>query len=135
MALAATLLFAVGCSNNPFGADVTGSVTLDGNPVPPGVVLFVPAKPGVEPARGNIDEQGRYFLVTKKQRGVAPGDYTVAVRVFDRSGLVPGERAPLKQIPLIPTRYLDSTTAGLSYSVAAGDNQIDLTLTTNDSEG
>src|SRR5262245_48110528 len=62
---------------------VTGQVTLDGKPLKVGSVSFRP-----DAARGNaslhhptgeIDDQGRYTLVTVGRKGAPPGWYKVLV--------------------------------------------------------
>lgn len=120
-----------GCTPSPFDADVSGTITLDGSPVEPGVVIFSPVASGKNSSRGKIDSSGRYFLVTRHNRGVDSGKYRVSVRVFEKGEApAPGERAPANLPPLVPERYLQPATSGLEFEVTPGSNTIDLELTT-----
>ncbi|MEQ8847313.1 hypothetical protein [Botrimarina sp.] len=128
--LALPLLLPVGCSPDPYDADVSGVVTLDGEPVGPGVLSFVPADKTQNPSKGNVDDQGRYFLKTKHERGIDSGRYQVAVQAFKPGEIVaPGERANKPSIPAVPEKYLRVTTSGLSYDVEPGRQTIDIALT------
>ncbi|MEO0530086.1 MAG: hypothetical protein AAF266_05840 [Planctomycetota bacterium] len=123
------VLLLSGCSQSPFDADATGTITLDGNPVPPGVVIFAAEKPGAGASKGNI-EDGRYVIITRHERGLDPGKYRVAVRVFDKgTPPAPGERQMAKLAPLVPEKYLDPKTSGLEYEVKPGSNEINIELT------
>lgn len=124
---------AVGCSPSPYGADVTGRVTLDGKPVGPGVLYFTPADATQNPARGDIDASGAYFLKTKHERGVDPGAYTVAVQVYEIGDPpAPGERQMADPVPLVPEKYLNASTSGLSFNVESGSQTIDIALSKNE---
>lgn len=127
------LVIASGCSQSPFDADVSGTITLDGTPVEPGVVIFSPIDRSRNSSRGKIDAQGRYFLVTQHERGVNSGSYNVSVRVFEKGEApAPGQRAPANLPPLVPERYLQPETSGLTFEVEPGSNKIDLALTSSD---
>jgi hypothetical protein len=56
---------------------VSGVVTLNGEPLANAVVTFLP-KTGI-PGVAETDEAGRYELRTVRSRGVAPGEYKVAI--------------------------------------------------------
>jgi hypothetical protein len=85
-----TLLLAAGCgqqSDNGPGFPVAGKVTVDGEPLKSGSVLYVPdAERGnrspVRPA-GKIDEKGRYVLSAEGKRNIPPGWYIVVVQAFE----------------------------------------------------
>ncbi|QDV73885.1 hypothetical protein [Botrimarina mediterranea] len=135
VALAAgALLVSVGagCNQGPFNADVKGTVTLDGKPVPPGVVIFSAAGGGRNSSRGRIESDGKYFLVTRHNRGIDAGDYRVAVQVYEKGDPPgPGERAPANLPPLVPEKYLSVDTSGLEYTVEPGSNTIDIAMTSD----
>lgn len=135
IAFAAALLlvsFGVGCNQGPFNADVKGSVTLDGKPVPPGVVIFSAEGGGRNSSRGRIEPGGDYFLVTRHNRGIDAGEYRVAVQVYEKGDPPgPGERAPANLPPLVPAKYLSVDTSGLTYTVEPGSNRIDIALTSD----
>ncbi|WP_146446705.1 hypothetical protein [Botrimarina colliarenosi] len=122
----------IACSRSPFDADVAGTITLDGSPVAPGVVIFSPMERGKNSSRGMIDAQGGYHLVTQHERGVHPGEYQVAVLVYEKGDPPgPGERAPANLPALVPEKYLDVKTSELTFDVAPGRNTIDIELTSN----
>ena len=121
-----------GCSGSPYDADVKGVVTLDGRPVGPGVVTFAPSDGKGNPSRGNLDADGKYFLLTKHDRGVHSGSYSVAVQAYKASKpIAPGERSNEPSVPLVPEKYLQTTTSGLSYEVEPGSQTIDISLTSD----
>lgn len=102
----------------------------------PGVVIFSPAIRGQNSSRGVIDTSGRYHMTTKHERGIPPGEYRVAVRVFEKGEPpAPGERADPDLPPLVPEQYLDVKTSGLLFKVEPGSNEIDIALTSNASAG
>lgn len=132
--IGAALLLAslAGCNQSPFDADVKGRVTLDGNPVPPGVVVFSAEGGGRNSSRGRIDANGEYFLVTRHDRGIESGNYKAAVQVYEKGDPPgPGERAPANLPPLVPKKYLSVDSSGLEYSVTPGSNTIDIALTSD----
>ena len=122
----------LGCNQGPFNADVKGTVTLDGKPVPPGVVIFSAEGGGRNSSRGRIEPGGDYFLVTRHNRGIDAGEYRVAVQVYEKGDPPgPGERAPANLPPLVPEKYLNVDTSGLTFTVEPGSNRIDLALTSD----
>lgn len=121
------------CSKSPFDADVTGTITLDGQPVEPGVVIFSPETTGSGSSRGNIERSGDYYLVTQHERGLNPGKYRVAVRVFEKGDPPPpGGRQMAKLAPLVPERYLTPETSGFEFEVTPGSNRIDIELSSSE---
>lgn len=110
---------------------VSGSVTLDGKPLPAGSIQFVPksaeAGKGVT-ATGEIQE-GKFAI--ERTQGPAPGDYQVSIS--SRHGFVispteqPGPR-PKEEAEKIPERYNTKTTLTKDVS-AAGPNVFDFALT------
>jgi hypothetical protein len=75
---------APGCSRGPQFADVEGTITLNGRPLPDMEVVFLP-DPEVgtlgPPSSGYTDEKGHYQLVTNKgQRGAVVGTHRVCLR-------------------------------------------------------
>ncbi|WDI42572.1 carboxypeptidase-like regulatory domain-containing protein [Bremerella sp. P1] len=68
----------LGCNGNQEG--VTGTVTLDGQPLPKAEVVFTPTEGG-RPATAMTDASGKYDLVyTIDQTGAPPGEYVVRIR-------------------------------------------------------
>ena len=108
-------------------APVSGTVTLDGRPLPSGYVV-VPAAKG-RMASGKIQPDGTFVLTTYDEGdGAQVGTHPVIVNELplDEFSSVPKEQ----RMP-IPARYGSAGTSGLSIEVKPGeDNFLELTLTT-----
>lgn len=65
----------MGCSEPV--AQVTGEVTVGGEPVTGGSVILQPLEEGKKPAAGNLDTSGKFTLLTSGGQPLAPGDYRV----------------------------------------------------------
>jgi hypothetical protein len=138
--LAAWALLAAGCgSDRPELARVTGTVTLDGKPLPKGTITFESV--GKRPATGTI-VNGQITEVTTYDAGDgAPvGSHKVAISATEApaSAVVanPGEaKAPRADYmtgkSLIPTRYNDPSTSGLSAEIKSGENTVEFKLTSS----
>ena len=129
--LFAAVLASAGCGG---GGDsnvgkVSGTVTLDGQPLPNALVTFTP-KVGGSPSYGRTDESGEYELsYTRDQQGAVIGEHTVTITTYDAGD--PDEEPPLPAVPeKVPTKYNLQTT--LTEKVDAGSNTIDFEL---DSQG
>ncbi len=104
---------------------VEGTVTFQGKPVPGAMVVLHPkdpADPRVIPARGYVGEDGKFILSTYDNGdGVAPGEYTVTVTLYQpiRSGdgAVPGPN-------VLPRKYESPTTTDLVVRVAEGVSEL-----------
>jgi hypothetical protein len=119
------LLLALGCGRSHgdgAGFPVAGTVTLDGDQLTGGVVLFFP-----DPGKGNkstsrpagaIDAHGSYTLLVQWDESIPPGWYKVAVQAFESAG---GGNHPrsLRQRPplLIPSVYTRPETSNLEVEV------------------
>lgn len=114
------LWLACGCSRTdrpPLGT-VTGTVMLDGAPLPNALVLFTPEGPG-RTSRGITDAEGRYSLTFLRDiPGANLGRHSVRITTA-RDGH--GRRESL------PAKYHAKST--LTADVAAGSNSIDFPLT------
>lgn len=80
------ILTALGCGDGrPDRVPISGVVTIDGQPLAHGSILFKPANG--RSAGGALDSQGRYFLTYyEKGDGAVPGEYTVAVSANEQLG-------------------------------------------------
>jgi len=126
--LLSALALAAGCGPGPGTGEVSGTVTVDGQPAPPGSsITFVPAD-GKAPTAGALIEDGRYTA------RVPVGPAKVQVRApksiakrkaGKREG--PGAEGDLVEESL-PAKYNDSTT--LTYDVKPGTNTKDWDLKT-----
>jgi hypothetical protein len=137
----AIFLCANGCAKT--GGDVKGTVTFNGTPLNAGTVGLVGAD-GKNAASGSIEPDGSYFI-SKAPKGT----YTVVVETFeppstgtagpivlppgvDTSGEKKAEleknRAPKRERILIPTKYKDPKTSGLSITISGGSQTYDIPL-------
>lgn len=127
--LALILVAAIGCGRP---AEVTGRVTLDGEPVPAGVVTFTPVGGGPS-GYGAITPDGRYSVQTGSKNGVPPGDYrvTVAANALPSEGVPTGPGQLSDGIaPLItPARYADPAETPLRATLVSGTQELPLDLT------
>lgn len=134
-------------TNKPKTYPVTGTVTLNGQPVAGATVNFTPKEPaapgqsGPQAASAVTDEQGKYQIGTfAKGDGALPGEYLVSVTKYEGGGPtgdsgseeeyrppVPGEEPPVPK-NVLPPQYANPNTSGLSVKVEAKANTYDITL-------
>lgn len=127
---------------------VEGRVVLDGSPVDAATVTFIPAAAG-RPGLAVTDAEGRFALRDGGMVvGVPPGRYDVAVMKVKlgpaRSAKMPalgphkdGEQPPLMEVffgdrpiekYIVPQKYSDRDTSGISVTVEAGMGPLTLEL-------
>ncbi|MHC2068467.1 carboxypeptidase-like regulatory domain-containing protein [Bremerella sp. T1] len=119
------LISAIGCSSGEYSdlGQVTGQVTMDGQPLPEALVRFSPSSG--RPAMGVTDAEGNYELIYVRDiRGAEPGEYDVEITTWFRPETI--EDAHKKRTEKIPTKYNKRTT--LSATVEQGKNEIDFPL-------
>ncbi|MFN3158430.1 MAG: hypothetical protein ACE37I_03880 [Rubinisphaera brasiliensis] len=138
LSLAAVLTAAVGCGGSVAGpelANVSGTVTVNGDPVEGLIVEFQPADG--PPASGVTDGSGNYTLTaTGGRSGAQLGLNQVRVkgRPADTSEEVLSEMATeegtdleaLKSLPVIPPKYNEESE--LEADVQPGSNEFDFPL-------
>src|SRR5688572_25848322 len=108
----------LGCSGGDLGAEVSGAVTMEGQPIGPGVVIFAPVGAGHNPATGAVQTDGSYFLKTSRASGLRPGKYQVAVQINEiPTDLAPGQRDMRPVKSRIPQKYAAVQTSGLEFDV------------------
>lgn len=144
-------LATVGCGNQdgytgPRGR-VSGTLTLDGKPLPGGCsVVFIEEKLGYL-ATGSVEDGGRYMLRYAKSRDLPVGNYKVQLSLpappagateLSSDPIVQAARMKLgpESMPAVslpfPSRYLSTANSGLSFTVAPGQNTADFTLASGD---
>jgi len=127
IALAALL----GCGQKgPRLVPVTGTVTLDGQPVADAGVLFMPVEGG-PPASGTTDQQGRFRLRTVNREGAVAGKHRVAVTKSETTGVGDfGAVGPegIKVIWHVPEKYSRPQTSGLEATVDDGGGEFTFEL-------
>lgn len=126
--LAAVLVaLSIGCSGAALESQVSGTVSLDGKPIGPGLVVFALDGAG-KPAIGAIQSDGSYQMKTSRQIGLLPGHYLVAVTIREQPvNMQPGDRPPPGK-SRIPERYEAVETAGIACDVQSGSNTFDIAL-------
>ena len=111
-----------GCGNGL--AQVSGQVTLDGQPVHGGkgdtrvTVQLQPADGVGATAVGLADENGNYKIATGSQAGIKPGDYYVSCSVSTLG--VAG--------PVADPKFANTKTSGLKLTVQPGKNEYNIPL-------
>jgi hypothetical protein len=106
-----------------YESSVSGKVTLDGEPLKSGTVVFYPASGGGAAAYGSVQADGSYTLDTGASGGLAAGEYmvTVVATTGPQPGFLFGKM-------LTPERYGNVKTTDLKFTVKSGGNKIDLPL-------
>lgn len=115
------LLVLGGCGGNPNLGKVSGTIHLDGKPLPNAMITFTPAEGGAT-SFGKSDESGHYRMTfSDSQMGAWIGVNKVEIRTGDvlpdNSGRTP---------ELVPAVYNAKST--LTADVQQGSNNIDFEL-------
>ncbi|MDD3590785.1 MAG: carboxypeptidase-like regulatory domain-containing protein [Thermoguttaceae bacterium] len=137
--LVALLTFVPACGGKKIKTEgVTGTVTLDGQPLPYATVYFIPAEGNGHEASGVTNENGEYKLQTllgKADAGTTPGKYLVKFDCYEdyetgrTSKDEDGNDIPeIESRSIIPSRYNDPKTSGFEAEVASGSNRFDFDL-------
>ena len=121
----AALFVLSGCSPN--AASVTGTVTLDGQPLKTGDVSFHPAGANGAVAYGKIDPDGKYVISTGDETGLAPGQYAVTVVATEAVPLPTGNVEVIPKV-LTPLKYNTPETTDIKVEVKPGANEIPIEL-------
>jgi len=121
---------AIGCTKKGglATAPVSGKVTYRGKAVPTGTVMFVPSEGPA--ATGEIGTDGTYKLTTcHPDDGAVIGKHKVTITALQGMGdALPEQRSPTPP-PLIPAKYLNDETSGLTAEVKAGTkNEVNFEL-------
>ena len=132
-----TTVALIGCGEGGLATvKVTGTVTLDGEPVGGASITFTPKTQGQgDPGYGTTDDQGVYQLQTsqgKADAGTTPGDYIVAIRKVevDPNAPPPAPGYPARTRSVIPAHYGQTGNSLLTATVEnKRSNVIDFALT------
>jgi len=128
--------------------EVKGTVAYKGAPVDGATVSFAPKtfEPGTRASVALTAPDGTFILLTQGQRGILPGDYDVTVVKRTIPAIPEGVRssealeAYMEQhgrMPpvvseeirdLVPRKYGDAATSGLSYTIKKGQAPIEIEL-------
>ena len=130
------LLTSIGCGNDgPELAEVTGVVTVDGQPVAGAVLTFVPTAGG-SPSYGGTDNTGNYRLMfTDSKYGAMLGEHEVEIATNKPSAAEIAEMKAAGQsvnenFVAIPKQYRKK--GALTAKVERKRNKVDFTLKTNE---
>ena len=129
--LAAATLLLVGCGETkPYGVvPVSGRVTLAGEPVKQGYVIFRNDDKGVH-MMAEIDERGEYRVSMAAGYGLPLGDYRVYLSPpVPEVPFGPAKEPPKpSEVAKFPEKYLQPETSGLMLTVKRGDNRLDINM-------
>lgn len=127
LAILIGLLPSIGCGSSGLPAEVEGTVIYDGQPVPSGIVSFLPADGGEQPSGGGFIHEGKYRVYPES--GLKPGNYRVEIRwgkkVGQKKDAGYGESPDIVEEGL-PAKYHTEST--LTAELKAGPNQVDFNL-------
>ena len=138
--VAGVLSFVAGCGSGvrPIAGSVgvSGTVTLNGQPLEQGMVRFAPESGGkAQPATGQIKNGNFTMLTTASSPGVVVGKYKVSIisnKPFTPPALKPGTppdpKTKFEPESLIPTKYNDIKTSGLEADVTAAVTSLTFAL-------
>ena len=138
--VAGVLSFVAGCGSGvrPIAGSVgvSGTVTLNGQPLEQGMVRFAPESGGkAQPATGQIKNGKFTMLTTASSPGVVVGKYKVSIisnKPFAPPALKPGTppdpKAKFEPESLVPTKYNDIKTSGLEADVTAAVTSLTFAL-------
>ncbi len=142
MASLVALMLAVSLSGCGIGGEagtvpVTGTVTLDGQPVDGAAVAFI-GNGGARLATTQTDSAGKFTVraaAGKNAVTIAKAAPEAAAAAPVGDGLMPSEaelaRMPPPPKPAFPPKYADPNTSGLAFDVKDGMPSIDLAVTSN----
>ncbi len=126
------------CSKAIKTEGVTGVITYNGEPLANATVKFIPTDATGSQSYGKTNEKGEYKLQTllgAADAGTTPGEYKVTVDCIEtvETGNMIEENGEEKEETiaksLIPPKYNNAETSGLTATVAPGDNTINFDLT------
>ncbi|QDV69719.1 hypothetical protein Poly24_34360 [Rosistilla carotiformis] len=121
IAIGLCLAALLGCEARIPLVPVTGTVTIDGEPLPMGSIMVAPASGPV--AYGTIDREGRFTLQTRDGEGCVVGTHPVSITA---SEMVQGGAAIRR---LVPERYSDFASSELSIEVTDPTPEVRIELT------
>lgn len=117
----------LGCSGSGLHA-VSGEVSLDGEPVDGGNILFLPTEGEAKRGAAEI-VAGKYAIPA--QQGLQPGKYRIEIRWDKPTGkqIASGDPGMMmeERVPVVPTKYNAEST--LVEEIKTGENKLDFKLT------
>jgi hypothetical protein len=128
--LALVVAGAAGCGGGPERLGVAGQVTLDGQPLPDGEIVFRPTATTHGPSVAGPIENGAYDI--SEGRGPAPGNYAVTITAERKTGRkikadILGSATTDQYEQYLPARYNEKTE--LTAEIAESRDDLDFELT------
>jgi len=120
-----SLLVGAGCSGDkvPGLGRVTGTITLDGQPVPGATVIFEGTKSGEPAVIAKTEASGEYELYySRGHKGTTIGEHIVHISSYQP----PTDEDPKAKKETIPAKY--NVKSDLTAKVNRGQNKIDFDL-------
>jgi hypothetical protein len=129
MIVVAALALALGCADNSKTAAVSGTVTLDGEPIESGSINFFPVEGTTGPSAGGTIENGHYSV--PREKGVVIGRNRVELQGNMKTGrkvpsAIPGEKERDELVSAFPPEY--SSDSKLVREINPGSNIINFDL-------
>lgn len=120
----ATVPTLVGCGTSE--RSVSGTISLEGNPLPMGSIRFVPMPGTPGPDSGTTITEGKYLA-----SGLTDGEYRVEIQATKkhptRTVRFPFPDVEIAdEVQVVPVEYNEDST--LTYTVASGQNTYDLDI-------
>ena len=119
------ILVVAGCSGGDGRQAVTGTVTLDGQPLDSGSVNFQPADPSAASSSGAAIRDGEFTI--PRDKGLKPGAYKVSVRATKETGRMIEDPQMGQIAERVAVKFQEEGT--LEVEVGDGKNHFDLELT------
>jgi hypothetical protein len=121
----AAMSITVGCGSSEVVGRVDGRITVAGEPLDHGTVVFQNAQTNIG-ILTPVGEGGKYHVRTYKHDGLSPGDYQVAIQPQEIAAAAPPAithpKAQEKHQSIIPDKYQSTSTSGLTATVKPGNN-------------
>ena len=116
-------LFVFGCGIRV--GEVSGTVTIHGEPAPEGLrVMFQSKDSDAETIFANTGVGGRYQLIHRPgKKGIEPGTYLVSIDFWGEGAFLPPELAKVE----IPKKYRDGNSS-LTCTVPSGGTVFDIAI-------
>jgi hypothetical protein len=124
--LEASLFLALGCGGRDDLGRVSGTITLDGEPLADANVQFEPLTPGGSTSYGKTNSSGNYELMfSRSTTGASLGETRVRITTFD---IVSRDGRDVGLPEKVPAKF--NTESELIVKVAPGSNDLDFDLET-----
>jgi len=124
-------LMLAGCSGNDGRVTVTGTVTLDGQPLSDGTITFVGSN-GASAGVGSIDNGSFTISKTGNAEGMDPGSYKVQVESWEVQPGEPQDDGTFAEGKTrIPEKYNKAADSGLTAEVTADGGSFTFDLKTS----